>query len=124
MDVNFNSSKELFNFLMGVLDTIEDEVMTLNGDVVKVSASNGNIRETARKMTNDTARYVRKELKTEKKKWTQERRDLAKQVSEMARVANKRLDRLERNGLQELSAYKAWQENGAVRFSEIGRAHV
>lgn len=48
---------------------------------------------------------------------------LKKEVSKMASAANKRLKRLERNELTDLPAYKAWQENGAIKFSVKGKSH-
>lgn len=48
---------------------------------------------------------------------------LKKEVSRMASMANKRLKRLERNELTHLPAYKAWEENGSIRFSVKGKTH-
>lgn len=50
-------------------------------------------------------------------------KELRKEVSRMASMANKRIDRLERNNLTMLPAYKAWAENGAVRFSVKGKTY-
>lgn len=47
--------------------------------------------------------------------------ELKKEVSRMASMANKRLVRLERNELTELPAYKAWEENGKIKFSVAGK---
>lgn len=45
-----------------------------------------------------------------------------KEVSRKVSMANKRLERLERNNLTNLSAYKQWQSyNGGVRFSVAGK---
>ena len=46
-----------------------------------------------------------------------------KEVSRMASMANKRLKRLEKNELTHLPSYKAWEENGSVRFSVKGKTH-
>ena len=46
---------------------------------------------------------------------------LEKEVSRMASVANKRLERLERNELTDLPAYQSWVKDGAVRFSVAGK---
>lgn len=48
---------------------------------------------------------------------------LRRKVSRMASVANKRLDRLEKNGLEDTPAYRAWQENGAIRFGVKGKTN-
>lgn len=48
---------------------------------------------------------------------------LKKEVSRMASMANKRLKRLEKNELTQLPSYKAWEENGSVRFSVKGKTH-
>ena len=41
----------------------------------------------------------------------------------MASMANKRIDRLERNNLTMLPAYQAWEKNGSVRFSVKGKSY-
>lgn len=46
---------------------------------------------------------------------------LKKEVSRMASMANKRLNRLERNDLTLLPAYREWEEHGAIRFSVKGK---
>lgn len=51
-------------------------------------------------------------------------RELRREVSRLASMANKRLDRLERNAYQQLPAYQAWERNGAVRFSVRGKTNV
>ena len=48
---------------------------------------------------------------------------LRKEVSRMASMANKRIDRLERNNLTMLPAYQAWEKNGSVRFSVKGKSY-
>lgn len=48
---------------------------------------------------------------------------LKKEVSRMASMANKRLVRLERNELTDLPSYKAWEENGAIKFSVKGKSY-
>lgn len=49
---------------------------------------------------------------------------LRKQVSRMASMANKRIDRLEKNELTDLPAYQSWQEGGSVRFGVKGKTHA
>lgn len=46
---------------------------------------------------------------------------LKKEVSAMASTANKRLVRLETNNLTMLPAYRAWEDNGAIKFSVKGK---
>ncbi len=55
------------------------------------------------------------------KKASDEYKELNKEVSRMASMANKRLKRLERNELTDLPAYKSWEENGSIRFSVAGK---
>lgn len=50
-------------------------------------------------------------------------KELRKEVSRMASMANKRIDRLERNSLTMLPAYQAWEKNGSVRFSVKGKSY-
>ena len=50
-------------------------------------------------------------------------KELRKEVSRMASMANKRIDRLERNNLTMLPAYQAWESNGSVRFSVKGKSY-
>lgn len=57
------------------------------------------------------------------KKATDKYKELRKEVSRMASMANKRIDRLERNNLTMLPAYQAWESNGAVRFSVKGKSY-
>lgn len=52
---------------------------------------------------------------------SEEYKRFRKEVSRLASMANKRLKRLERNGLQMLPAYQNWQENGAIKFSVKGK---
>lgn len=46
---------------------------------------------------------------------------LKKEVSRMASMANKRLNRLESNNLTLLPAYREWEQHGAIRFSVRGK---
>lgn len=46
---------------------------------------------------------------------------LKKEVSRMASMANKRLNRLESNNLTLLPAYREWESHGAIRFSVRGK---
>lgn len=48
-------------------------------------------------------------------------KELRAEVSRMASMANKRLNRLENNNLTMLPAYQAWWQNGSVRFSVKGK---
>ena len=50
-------------------------------------------------------------------------KELRKEVSRMASMANKRIDRLERNNLTMLPAYQAWEKNGSVRCSVKGKSY-
>ena len=50
-------------------------------------------------------------------------KELRKEVSRMASMANKRIDRLERNNLTMLPAYQAWESNGSIRFSVKGKSY-
>lgn len=47
--------------------------------------------------------------------------ELKKEVSRMASMANKRLNRLESNNLTLLPAYREWESHGAIRFSVRGK---
>lgn len=57
------------------------------------------------------------------KKASDKYKELRKEVSRMASMANKRIDRLERNNLTMLPAYQAWESNGAVKFSVKGKSY-
>lgn len=48
-------------------------------------------------------------------------KELREEVSRMASMANKRLNRLENNNLTMLPAYQAWEQNGSIRFSVKGK---
>lgn len=48
-------------------------------------------------------------------------KELRAEVSRMASMANKRLNRLENNNLTMLPAYQAWEQNGSIRFSVRGK---
>ena len=50
-----------------------------------------------------------------------EYKQLRKEVSRMSSMANKRINRLERNELTELPAYKSWYDNDHVKFSVKGK---
>lgn len=50
-----------------------------------------------------------------------EYKELKKETSRMASMANKRLRRLERNELTELPAYKSWVDGGSIKFSVAGK---
>lgn len=57
------------------------------------------------------------------KKATEQYKQLKKETSRLASMANKRLVRLERNELTELPAYKTWQEHGSIKFSVKGKSY-
>lgn len=57
------------------------------------------------------------------KKASDKYKELRNEVSRMASMANKRIDRLERNNLTMLPAYQAWESNGSVRFSVKGKSY-
>lgn len=57
------------------------------------------------------------------KKASDKYKELRKEVSRMASMANKRIGRLERNNLTMLPAYQAWESNGAVKFSVKGKSY-
>jgi DNA repair ATPase RecN len=48
-------------------------------------------------------------------------KELRAEVSRMASMANKRLNRLENNNLTMLPAYQEWEQNGSIRFSVKGK---
>lgn len=48
-------------------------------------------------------------------------KELRAEVSRMASMANKRLNRLENNNLTMLPAYQVWEQNGSIRFSVKGK---
>lgn len=52
---------------------------------------------------------------------SEEYKRFRKEVSRLASMANKRLNRLEKNGLEMLPAYQSWQKNGSIRFSVKGK---
>lgn len=60
-------------------------------------------------------------LKTEIEAIEHEQKALRAQVSHLASMANKRLDRLEKNELTSSPAYQKWEQNGSHRFSVSGK---
>lgn len=116
--------KNNFIDLMSILDKIENTVIEIN-----LSVEEKQTKSSRSSFKDEIDSYSKaKENQTQiqnrdkrRKQWSEKRRQLAKEVSEKARVANKRLDRLEKNGLQNHSAYKAWLENGGTRFSVKGK---
>ena len=52
-----------------------------------------------------------------------EEKELRKQVSRLASMANKRIQRLEQSELTDTPAYKSWEENGSHRFSVRGKTY-
>lgn len=51
------------------------------------------------------------------------RQVLAKEVSRMAQMINKRMVRLERNNLQMVSAYKEWERQGKPHYGVKGKSY-
>ena len=52
-----------------------------------------------------------------------EEKELRKQVSRLASMANKRIQRLEQSELTDTPAYKSWEENGMHKFSVRGKTY-
>ena len=62
-------------------------------------------------------------LRTEIEAIESEQKALRAQVSQLASMANKRLDRLEKNELTSSPAYQKWEQNGSHRFSVGGKSY-
>lgn len=62
-------------------------------------------------------------LRTEIEAIESEQKALRAQVSQLASMANKRLDRLEKNELTLSPAYQNWEQAGAHRFSVSGKSY-
>lgn len=62
-------------------------------------------------------------LRTEIDAIESEQKALRAQVSQLASMANKRLDRLEKNELTSSPAYQKWEQNGSHRFSVGGKSY-
>lgn len=62
-------------------------------------------------------------LKTQIEAIEHEQKALRQQVSHLAGIANKRLDRLEKNELTSSPAYQKWEQNGSHRFSVGGKSY-
>ena len=62
-------------------------------------------------------------LRTEIDAIEHEQKALRAQVSQLASMANKRLDRLEKNELTSSPAYQKWEQNGSHRFSVSGKSY-
>lgn len=62
-------------------------------------------------------------LRTEIEAIEHEQKALRAQVSQLASMANKRLERLEKNELTSSPAYQKWEQNGAHRFSVGGKTY-
>lgn len=63
------------------------------------------------------------EVKAKVEEIKSEEKELRKQVSRLASMANKRIQRLEQSELTDTPAYKSWEENGAHRFSVRGKTY-
>lgn len=53
--------------------------------------------------------------------FNEKRQQLAREVSRLASMANKRLKRLEKNELEDTPAFREWVKNGEVKFSVKGK---
>lgn len=62
-------------------------------------------------------------LRTEIDAIEHEQKALRAQVSQLANMANKRLDRLEKNELTSSPAYQKWEQAGSHRFSVGGKSY-
>lgn len=62
-------------------------------------------------------------LRTEIDAIEHEQKALRAQVSQLASMANKRLERLEKNELTSSPAYQKWEQNGSHRFSVGGKSY-
>lgn len=62
-------------------------------------------------------------LRTEIEAIENEQKALRAQVSQLASMANKRLERLEKNELTSSPAYQKWEQNGSHRFSVGGKSY-
>ena len=62
-------------------------------------------------------------LKTEIEAIEHEQKALRAQVSRLASMANKRLERLEKNELTSSPAYQKWEQDGRHRFSVSGKSY-
>lgn len=62
-------------------------------------------------------------LRTEIDAIEHEQKALRAQVSQLASIANKRLDRLEKNELTSSPAYQKWEQAGSHRFSVGGKSY-
>lgn len=113
--IDLRSKNAFFNSIMSELDELERRAQSAGYE--KMSGK----RELATDITENVSEQVQKEIKKTKTKYTKERKQLADKVSQMARTANKRLDRLAKNNLEGQSAYAKWYDNGAVRFSVKGK---
>lgn len=63
------------------------------------------------------------EVKAKVEEIKSEEKELRKQVSRLASIANKRIQRLEQSELTDTPAYKSWEENGAHKFSVRGKTY-
>lgn len=63
------------------------------------------------------------EVKSKVEEIKREEKELRKQVSRLASMANKRIQRLEQSELTDTPAYKSWEENGAHKFSVRGKTY-
>lgn len=60
---------------------------------------------------------------TEKTHAQSKRNQLARQVSRLAQMANKRMSRLEKNNLDMVNAFKIWESQGKPHYSVKGKSY-
>lgn len=60
---------------------------------------------------------------TEKTHAQSKRNQLARQVSRLAQMANKRMSRLEKNNLDMVNAFKIWEKQGKPHYSVKGKSY-
>lgn len=72
---------------------------------------------------NRIASTVSNAKKSASRKYTQARNELAREVSRLARIANKRLDRLEKSAFKTTSSYNQWKMSGGQRFRTKGMTY-
>lgn len=116
-------SNSIFKSLRNVVNRITQNIFRgITGKRMSLTETGGQGRE-LKKLSDDVEKEIKKQEKGDKRKYSAERKKLAAEVQKMAAQANRRLERLERNGLQTVSAYMRWQENGGVRFSVKGKSY-
>lgn len=100
-------------FKSNIKETTKDGIITVN---VSVSADDVSDKNTI-------ASNISNAKKGASRKYTQARNELAREVSRLARIANKRLDRLEKSAFSTTSAYNQWKRMGGQRFRTNGMSY-